>query len=70
MRKLFRHDQQGRPDHTSDGAAAPPVKGWGHHPRKGCPPPKKGKRSEKRKEEKGQTKRKKEKKNTGKAVYY
>jgi len=43
--------------------------GVGTPPSQGVPPPKKGKRSEKRKEEKGQAKRKKEK-NTGKAVYY
>ena len=52
---------QGRPDHTSGGAAAPPVKGWVHPPRKGCPPQKKEEEVNKGKKKKGRQKgRKKE----------
>jgi len=47
---------QGRPDHTSGGAAAPPVKGWVHPPRKGCPPQKKEKEVKRGKKKKGRPK--------------
>jgi len=55
---------QRRPDHTSDGAAAPPVKGWVHPPRKGYPP-KKRKKEERRKRAGKKEERKKEHRKRG-----